>query len=62
MKDKMTEYGALLMSYMGVFTLGAYVCDQFKCGHPVEPRRWILTSIFVIFFFIISRSERKNNY
>lgn len=38
-----------VLSYMFAFVLGMYVVFQFKCNHPIEFHRWVITSMFFIF-------------
>ena len=48
---------ARFASYLNAFVLGMYACSQFRFGTPVEPHRWIITSI--VFVFMLSLANDK---
>jgi hypothetical protein len=49
-----------ILSYLGMFMLGAYAASQFKFNTPIEDYRWVITSFFFGFFAILTfNTEEK---
>lgn len=48
------------LSYLSVFTLGIYAYMSTH-GVAVGPHRWFLTSIFAVYFFIVSKKNKQIN-
>lgn len=46
------------MSYLSAFILGAYTYGVLH-GATVEPHRWFLTSLFGVFFFLVSKKNKQ---
>lgn len=49
-----------ILSYLAAFTLGCYFVSTFGKVplHPVEPYRWVLTTLFGIMFY--ARTKEKD--
>jgi len=45
------------MSYVFAFTLGIYASSQFRFNHPIELHRWVITSLFFLFFLTIKKDD-----
>ena len=58
-QEKANRILATILSYLSVFTIGGYVCQTIKYDEPVELYRWILTSIFGIFFYLLSLPTKE---
>jgi len=43
---------------ISMFILGLYASSQFKFGVPIEAYRWVLTSMFGLFFLLIALEKR----
>lgn len=50
---------AKMLSYIAIFGIGAYACATFRYHQPIELYRWILTSVFGIFFYFLSLPEKN---
>lgn len=48
-----------IASYLSCTTLGIYLYSTINLNKPVELYRWILTSVFFIFFTILSNEREK---
>lgn len=57
-QEKTNRILATILSYLSVFTIGGYVCQTIKYHEPVELYRWILTSMFGMFFYLLSLPEK----
>lgn len=49
---------AKLMSYASVFMLGVYTCCALRYNDTPELYHWILTSMFGMFFYLLSLPEK----
>ncbi len=45
-------YGSLFLAMLDCFILGLYASSTFRYNEPVEPHRWMLTSLVGIFFLV----------
>lgn len=50
---------AKILSYLSMFVIGAYVCSAIRYHDSPELYRWILTSVFGIFFYFLSLPEKN---
>lgn len=60
----MKKYFYLLGALLGAFVLGIYCTSQFKYNSPIEPHRWVITSLVMIGFagaFIAQTKKDGNN-
>ena len=48
-----------ILPFIGVFTLGIYSLSQFMFNKPVEPYRWVLTTLAIVLF--LSLADEKND-
>jgi len=48
-----------ILPFIGVFTLGIYSSSQFMFNKPVEPYRWVLTTLAIVLF--LSLADEKND-
>lgn len=48
------------MSYLSIFTIGAYATSHFRYNEPIEIYRWIIT-IFFFFFWLTLLNDKKTN-
>lgn len=56
------KYIYLILSYLGIFTIGAY-CATVVDGHLIKLYQWLITITLVIFFFALYQEKdlNKNN-
>ncbi len=50
---KFKTYGSLFLAMLDCFILGLYSASQFKYNEPIEPHRWIMTTIFGVMFLCL---------
>jgi hypothetical protein len=48
-----------ILPFIGIFTLGLYTSSQFIFNKPVEPHRWLLTTLVTVFFLALA--DEKND-
>jgi hypothetical protein len=56
MKQKFTRF----VTYLQAFLLGGYFVSEFQFHKPIEPHRWVLTSIFFILFLAMANQNSEN--
>lgn len=45
-------YGSLFLAMLSCFILGLYASSTFKYNEPIEPHRWMMTSLFGLMFLL----------
>lgn len=56
--EKFRAYGQLGLALVGAFNLGAYTFSTIH-GMPIEPHRWVMTSLFTLFFSVSAVVDLK---
>jgi len=56
MKQKFTRF----VTYLQAFLLGGYFVSEFQFHKPIEPHRWVLTSVFFILFLAMANQNSEN--
>ena len=57
--EKIKTYGSLFLVLVASFVLGGYSMGVIYNIKPVEPHQWILTSLFGLYFLMISINRLK---
>ena len=55
MKETMKNiqtFGSLFLAMLSCWTLGTYSSSTFKYDEPVDPHKWIMTSLFGLMFLV----------
>ena len=53
---------SLFLSMLDCFILGLYASATFRYNEPIEPYRWVITSMFGLMFLLYFLDNyRKNN-
>lgn len=56
--EKFSAYGQLGLALLSAFNLGAYTYSSLH-GSPIEPHRWVLTTLFMLLFLVSSIQKIK---
>jgi len=59
--EKLKLFGCLFLALLACFTIGLYASSEFRFGVPVEPHRWIMTTLFGIFFLVVFLIDYRKN-
>lgn len=54
--EKFKIYGCLFLALLSCFLLGTYTVSV----KPIELHRWIITSLFGLFFLVVFLTDYKN--
>jgi hypothetical protein len=48
--EKLKTFGCLFLAMVSCFNIGLYASSTFRYNEPIEPHRWIMTSMFGLMF------------